>query len=228
MHKTGHGRRDLQLYWLQKQHTAGDNSFDPYILYGKEPTDHVIESHRLEFHQATESRQIKHHREANKDMMMEMSLPRRFPRFSVQLLTTVAVVFGVLAFVAQVQGLRFSNWSCSVAQLIALAAATFLRAVVRRSMTKTPGAVPVDNDYILDHLAVAMISHGSQGFKSSISGAFHPRGSFLHLASPPFLTYAPFRKGLVQRHSPQSGRRGQKRPAAGRIGRNKPWTFALD
>lgn len=171
----GHGR-DLQLYWLQKQHTAGDNNFDPYILYAKESTDHVFESHR-----ATESRQINHKREPNKEPMKKPLL-RRSARFSVQLLTTVAVVTGVLGFVAQFQGLRFSNWSCSVAQLIALAAATFLRAMVRRNMTKTPGAVPVDNNYLLDHLTVAMISRGPNGpngsndFKSSVSGAFHSPG----------------------------------------------------
>lgn len=179
MQKTSRGR-DLQLYWLQKQHTAGDNNFDPYVLYAKESTDHVIESHRLESHKATESRQIKHNREPNKDMM-KISLPRRFPRFSVQLLTTVVVVSGVSGFVAQFQGLRFSNWSCSVAQLIALAAATFLRAMVRRNMTKTPGAVPVDNNCLLDHLTVAIISHRSNGstdFKSSGSRAFHSPGLF--------------------------------------------------
>ena len=66
-------------------------------------------------------------------------------------------MIGLLGFVAQFQGLRFSNWSCSIAQLIALGVATVLRAWVRRSMTKTPVAIPANNDYILAHLTLAIV-----------------------------------------------------------------------
>lgn len=34
-------RRDMQLYWIQKQHRAGDNSFNPYILYAEELDDEI-------------------------------------------------------------------------------------------------------------------------------------------------------------------------------------------
>lgn len=208
--QVGHGR-GIQLFWLQKQHTAGDNNFDPYILYAKESTDYVLESHRRESHgreshgreshkreshrreshrrpspTVRESRQKNHNGERNKQIM-GIPLPRTFPSYNVSRsttiavdnvsrLTTVAVVSGVLAFVAQFQGLRFSNWSCSVAQLIALAAATFLRALVRRDMTKTPGAVPVDNEYMLDHLTVAMVRHGLNGSRSIIPKDFDAPG----------------------------------------------------
>lgn len=83
-----------------------------------------------------------------------------------QQLTTFAVILGILGFVVQFQGLRFSNWTCAVAQLTALVIATCLRALVRRNMSKTPGAVPVKNDYLLDRLTLAIIGNGSNGSKS--------------------------------------------------------------
>ena len=119
-------RRDMQLYWLQKQHNAGGSSLDPYILYAEELNDKIYESHRAEG---------KGH----------------------NYLTNTAVMFGILGFVAQFQGLRFSNWTCSIAQFVALAIATILRAGVRRNMTKTPIAIQVNNDYILDHLTLALV-----------------------------------------------------------------------
>lgn len=55
-------RRDMQLYWIQKQHRA---SFNPYILYAEELDDEIHESHRVdEIARTTEtisrSNQIQH------------------------------------------------------------------------------------------------------------------------------------------------------------------------
>ena len=72
-------------------------------------------------------------------------------------------MIGILGFLARFQGLRLLNWTCSIAQLIALIVATILRAWVRRSMNKTPVAVPVNNDYILDNLALAIVGKGPNG-----------------------------------------------------------------
>lgn len=162
----------MQLYWLQKQHTAGDNNFDSYILYAKKPNDHVLESRRCQSYRATRGYQTKHNQKSNKNML-GFSL---FPRRSVQHLTTFAVILGISGFVVQFQGLRFSNWTCAVSQLTALVFATCLRALVRRNMSKTPGAVPVENEYLLDHLTLAIIGNGSNGPKSSISEGLHSPG----------------------------------------------------
>lgn len=72
-------------------------------------------------------------------------------------LTTCAVRIGIAGFIAQFPGLRFSNWTCSIAQLIALGVATILHVWIHRGMTKTLGFVPVNNDYILDHLNLAIV-----------------------------------------------------------------------
>ena len=154
--------REMQFYWLQKQHTVSDNIFDSHILYAEDLSDYVLESHRVE-----KSCQINQKKGSNTKMsnkkMSRLSLLKRFPRCSGQHLTTFAAVFGILGFVAQFQGLRFSNWTCSVGQLIALGVATILRAWVRRGLTKTPVAIQVDNDYILDHLTLAIVGGKSSG-----------------------------------------------------------------
>ncbi len=151
-------RRDMQLYWVQKQHTAGDNSFNPYILYAQELNDKVHESHRAPVNSQND-------RDDNNRRSI-LSLLKTFPRLFGRHLTTFAVAIGVLGFVAQFQGLRFSNWTCSIAQLIALGIATTLRAWVRRSMTKTPVGILVHNDYILDHMSLAIVGQGPEPFRS--------------------------------------------------------------
>ena len=220
-------RRHMQLYWVQKQHIAGDNSFSPYILFAKELTDKVHESHRAkesgqddrddEAHETHrpkqngqsdrddkvhEPRRAKENGQNDRDDKFLGRLLRLFGRH----LTTYAAVIGVLGFVAQFQGLRFSNWTCSIAQLIALGFATILRAWVRRAMTKTPVAIPVDNDYILDHLTLAIVGRGRSDSKFPHPEAFGPPEVSLRFG---VTTYPKFRaitesksKGQVQ---PRSG-----------------------
>lgn len=134
-------RRDMQLYWVQKEHTVGDNNVDPYILYTKELKDQVFESHYS--HRPGEKSQNDRDDKSSYRKLLLLPL-KKFLGYFRRHQTEFAVLFGVLGFVAQFQGLRFSNWTCSIAQLIALGVATFLRAWVRRSMTKTPAAVPAN------------------------------------------------------------------------------------
>lgn len=172
--------RDMQLYWIQKQHVAGDNSFNPYVLYAKELSDHVHESHRAE----DKSQNDRDDKSPKRKSISALSKFFKFPGRTQNKKqdskpyhkTTFAVVIGVLGFVAQFQGLRFSNWSWSVAQLIALGIATFLRAWVRRGMTKTPVAVPINDEYILDSLTLAMIGKGPSGYESPNTEAFRSPG----------------------------------------------------
>ena len=165
----------MQLYWLQKQHVAGDNNFNSYVLYAEELTDHVFESHRLQSRREKRSHSIKHNQKPKKKLLELLSL-KKVPWPSVQNLTTSAVILGISGFVAQFQGLRFSNWTCSVGQLIAFAIATCLRALVRRNMIRTPGSVRVNNNHLLDHLTLTIIDNGLNGSQSSISEALHSPG----------------------------------------------------
>ena len=153
--------RNMQLYWIQKEQSVGGNSVNAHILYARELKDKIFESHYS--HKPEEKGQ----RDQNDELLYQkplLVLIKEFFKSINHLQTEIAVLFGVLGFVAQFQGLRFLNWTCSIAQLIALMIATILRAWVRRGMTKTPIAVPVNKDHILDHLTLAIVGKGSGGF----------------------------------------------------------------
>ena len=175
--------RDMQLYWVQKQHTAGGNNFDPYILYAKELKDELHESHRVEEKGPSDRTNVSL---KEKPIPPLLKFRRFFGRSRNQKqdpkpyhTTTFAVLFGISGFVAQFQGLRFSNWTCSIAQLIALGLATILRAWVRRNMIETPGNILVDNDYILDQLTLGIVDNRQSDAKSPNPEAFRtPRLSF--------------------------------------------------
>ena len=186
--------RHMQFYWVQKQHTAGDNSFDPYILYAEELNDKVHESHRAKesgrndgdgnVQEPNRAKENVQNGRCNKFL-------RKFLRLFGHHLTTIAVVIGLLGFVAQFQGLRFLHWTCSIAQPIALGFATILRAWVRRTMTKTPVAIPVDNnDHILDQLTLAIVGRGGSGDEFPHPKAFLSPELSLRLA---VATYPKFR-----------------------------------
>ena len=177
--------RRMQFYWIQKQHIAGDNSFNPHILYAEELKDKVHESHRAEVN-CQKDRDDKSLKREPISLLL-----KKYLRLLGRHITTFAVVIGVAGFVAQFQGLRFSDWTCSIAQLIALGMATILRAWVRRSMTKTPVAVAVDNnDYILDHLTLAIVDRGRSDSKFPNPEGFRSRGLFFAFG---VTTYPKFR-----------------------------------
>ena len=172
-------RRHMQLYWVQKQHIAGDNSFDPYILYAEELNDKVHESHRAKENGQNDQDDNVHRSQRAKETVQkdrDNKFLRKLLRLFGRHLTTFAVVIALLGFVAQFQGLRFSNWTCSIAQLIALGFTTILRAWVRRTMTKTPVAIPVDNDYIIAHLTLAIVGRERSDSKFPHHEAFRSPG----------------------------------------------------
>ncbi|KAK0514771.1 hypothetical protein JMJ35_003388 [Cladonia borealis] len=175
-------RRHMQLYWVQKQHIAGDNRFDPYILYAEELKYKVHESHRAN-EDGQNDRDDNAHESPRAKKNVQNDRRDKFLKELLRLfghhLTTIAVAIGVLGFVAQFQGLRFSHWSCSIAQLIALGFATILRAWVRRTMTKTPVAVPAHNDYILAHLTLAIVGRDRTDSKFPHHDAFRSPGLLL-------------------------------------------------
>lgn len=163
---------NMQLYWVQKQHNAGDNSFDSYILYAEELKHEIHESHRAEERSLSYQDAELLEKKPAAPLIKFLKFPEFFSRSQRKnstskrhRKTTFAVVIGISGFLAQFQGLRFSNWTCSIAQLIALGVATILRAWVRRDMIRTPVNVPVNNAYILDNLALAIIGDGPNGSK---------------------------------------------------------------
>ena len=148
----------MRLFWIQKQHTAGDHHFAPYLLYCEELREQIFESHPLGDEDPTE-----HKKRLRKKEKRTHFRTFKMISFSSSHLTTFAVISGLLGFVAQFQGLRFCNWSCSIAQLAALSIASVLLAWLRRGMTRRPVAIPAHNEYLLDQLAFAIAGNGSAG-----------------------------------------------------------------
>ena len=69
------------------------------------------------------------------------------------LLTAVAISLSLLGFIAQFVGLRGLNWWVTIAQLLAIAIMTVLRAVVRRNLVHDVEPQRIEHGYELDMVA---------------------------------------------------------------------------
>lgn len=126
--------KKFRTLWLQKRLVVGDQTFDSYILSTGEDSSKIITSRRL----------------------------HKMKRIS-ELLTLVGTITGLAGFVLQFIGLRGLNWTISIAQLIATAIMTMLRAWVRAGLLKRPDERKIDEvDHEMDWLALKM--HQDHGF----------------------------------------------------------------
>lgn len=150
--------RDMRMLWVQAKHTAADQNFDSCVLVGKNWRQKIIKSHRTEPSPAV----------------------RNFGLFKLSSLnakTCIVIVFGVAGFIAQFQGLRFVNWTCSIAQLIAIGIASILRAIARRGLSRRPRNFPVFDGHQLDDLALRIVRDGAGFFNKQEFSEF-PDASF--------------------------------------------------
>jgi hypothetical protein len=169
----------MTIMWVQRKHKAADQSFDPYILLSRKSANHVMTSYRAtkpvdaedaangKNSSATERNPLASKPKAINESSEEAARP--------ETLTSIAILLGVMGFIAQFQGLRLSNWSCSIAQLVAMFLATIMRAIVRRHMTSVPHALLVPDGHELDALAYEIMgSKGFQGEEGLRSSPFNP------------------------------------------------------
>ena len=229
--KKAFDRRKIKLYWVQKRHTVGDNNLNSYILCAEEPHGEIYESHKAEENSLNDRK--------DKSFKSKLRLPFKFQRFlgpsqkkkkNRSSYTLPAVALGILGFVSQFQGLRLSHWSCSIAQLLALVAATILRAWVRRGMTKTPMAVQVDDDHLLDNLALAIVGANSSDSKFPDTEALRSPGLSLAFgaASAPVCRLIAVRHWSASEHlnrtSSEPNLAQQALDLRARLGRITQWT----
>lgn len=158
LRKKPFGPKDMKLYWVQKQHSTGDKDFDACILFTEKHYQQVLESHRRE--EILEPKSMAKHKKTLMDRIYNFHQTKDSLKVAISrptFKTFVAVVIGLLGFVAQFQGLRFLNWSCAIGQLIAVGISTFLRGLIRRGMNKVQESVTVDDDHLLDHLTMSIV-----------------------------------------------------------------------
>ncbi|KAE8443619.1 hypothetical protein EG329_001552 [Mollisiaceae sp. DMI_Dod_QoI] len=136
-------KKPLNIFWIQRRHTTSDQNFEPYLLMpdigqaydnGKNNEIEDYKCNNMRYSLTTSHRSTKF-MEQKAINPKEISLSQRMKDLfrhpvtttltiiriilSRKSITTVAVIIGLAGFVIQFEGFRLSNWSCTIAQLVA-------------------------------------------------------------------------------------------------------------
>ncbi|KAI5789256.1 hypothetical protein FPQ18DRAFT_411686, partial [Pyronema domesticum] len=151
---------EFRVLWLQSSYIVSDQTFDSFVLFGRQPSDRILTSRRNDTSSiATRKTTIKPRQ------WIENNLPRVA---SLQNVTLLGTFFGFSGFVLQFQGLRGMNWSASIAQLVAVALMTAWRAWLRRHLPATPITKRVSAEHEMDWLALWLAKNLEGNEKHSI------------------------------------------------------------
>ncbi|KAI5846598.1 hypothetical protein DFP73DRAFT_475768 [Morchella snyderi] len=100
----------VKFAWLQKGQIVNDEHFDSYAIFCLN----------------------------NKQTIMTSRVKKDLKGF--QSLVLLGTIISISGFVAQFMGLRGMHWSATIAQLVATAVMSTLRAIIRRHLTRNPAA----------------------------------------------------------------------------------------
>jgi hypothetical protein len=172
------GEKLVRIFWLQKRHVAGDQSFDSYLLMPKQKRDEILTSRRSisvkadNAHQTSTPQDGKQNvggiaNEAPKKSMAKKGKQNGIANADdkvveggrenfLSVVTVFGILSGIFGFVAQFEGFRLSNWSSAIAQLVAVFFMTILRAVVRRGLIEGPANEKLPDQYEMDWLALQL------------------------------------------------------------------------
>lgn len=119
---------DIKILWLQKSHVVSDQTFDSFVLFGRDSRHRILTSQRTQ----KKSPNPEHGNPVltQKDTF---NISNGFEAF-----TLLGTLLGLCGFVLQFEGLRGMNWSASIAQLVGVFVMTSLRAWIRRGLIITP------------------------------------------------------------------------------------------
>lgn len=171
------GKQKMHLLWVQREHKVGDQAFDSFILLpgGRREPGHETESERIilsrrvglaakplsttGIHNAISSLREDSKKGSTKvfiSSLKEDSNKGLIKEFISTYWNTASsgVLFSLIGFGLQFQGLRSLNFYSSVAQLASIVTMATLRAWLRRGITAKPLPIPVSKDYELDRLAL--------------------------------------------------------------------------
>lgn len=188
------GERLVCIFWLQKRHVAGDQSFDSYLLMPKQKRDEILTSRRSISVKADNAHQTSMPQDGKQN---DGEIANETPKKSMakngkqngiadaydkvvegvrehflSVVTISGILSGIFGFVAQFEGFRLSNWSCAIAQLIAVFFMTILRAVVRRGLIEGPANEKLPDQYEMDWLALQLAA--SHEFLNNFGEPPHP------------------------------------------------------
>ncbi|OAQ98850.1 hypothetical protein LLEC1_01715 [Akanthomyces lecanii] len=136
---------EAYLVWLQKDSTISDQEFKPCAIYPTSRRTFITTSRRSKGTQSSHPAQNPPQGDAA--AMTELKL-----------LTTVGCLVSIFGFVLQFMGLRAMNYTAAIAQFVAMAIMTILRAVVRRGLVEAPIPQKLLKGFELDWLASSLES----------------------------------------------------------------------
>lgn len=126
--------KTTQMIWLQQETTVSDQLFSSVALFPPQTSKVVTTSSRVLTENPTEHG------------MLQKTI--------IETKAIIGTAVALLGFIIQFIGLRGMHWSASIAQLIALAIMTALRAWVRRGFTDELCSKRLSQSYELDWLAL--------------------------------------------------------------------------
>jgi len=116
-----------KVAWLQRGTIVNDQQFDSYFIQSQSSRSSVSGIRRLLSYAFPKIWQ-------NTNAGIQINKSRKAKGLTQENLTTLATFVGMCGFVVQFIGLRGMNWSVTIAQLVATAIVTILRAVIRRGL----------------------------------------------------------------------------------------------
>lgn len=156
-------KRSIAMVWLQKRKLVSDQQFESKAIYPEQKRNQIVNSaraigldpedagKRVQTGTRGQSRYAKEEEAESKRKEEEKVLVRWL-----QILSFIGVFISIGGSVCQFTGLRGMHWTASIAQLGAVALATFIRAVVRRALTHKINQTNLMSGYELDWFAMSL------------------------------------------------------------------------
>ena len=150
------------IVWLQRSVTVSDQDFKPCAIYPVCEREYITFSHRRTEPHDTRSKTPKPNHDKTHDQGTTSSQKKpsesdqTTAAFGLEFLTIIGAVTSLMGFAFQFIGLREMNWSASIAQLVAVALMTTLRALVRRNHDTKPMFNPIATGYEIDWFAISL------------------------------------------------------------------------
>ncbi|KAF8533780.1 hypothetical protein BDD12DRAFT_468216 [Trichophaea hybrida] len=126
---------NVKVAWVQKSGVVNDQQFNSYFIRRSSEVPKSLT------------------RWLRTDTQPQIMTSRKREGLQQTSLTTAATFLSLLGFAAQFVGLRGMNWSVTIAQLMAVAIMTVLRALVRRNLVSNVQQQPIETGYELDFVA---------------------------------------------------------------------------
>ncbi|KAF6827134.1 hypothetical protein CMUS01_09139 [Colletotrichum musicola] len=155
----------ISMIWLQKRKQVSDQQFESKAIFPEKKRNQFVTSARaigVEQDDAGQPSQTSTRGEGQPSQapgMEKGSNPKKEEKILVrwlQMLSFVGVFISLAGSVCQFTGLRGMHWTASIAQLGAVALATFVRAVVRRALTHDIKQQDLKSGYELDWFVMSL------------------------------------------------------------------------